>query len=257
MRLRQVALVARDLEGAADALCSVLGLTVSYRDPGVSTWGLDNVVMPLGGNFLEVVSPHQPGTSAGRYLDRRGGDGGYMVILQTADAVAERARVTALGVRAVWETDRPTYRATHFHPSDVGGVLLSIDSVEPGADWTAPMCAWPPAGPQWPAAVSTSVVRDLVGVEIQSEKPESMAELWSRILARPTRRLPGGACQIDLVGGAIRFVPTADDRGPGVRGIDLHVADRARLTAAARARAVPVADDHVVLCGTRIAFASP
>ena len=35
-------------------------------------------------NFLEIVAPVKNNTAAGRYLDRRKGDGGYMVICQVA-----------------------------------------------------------------------------------------------------------------------------------------------------------------------------
>ncbi len=178
MRLRQICLVAESLAPAVEDLCAVLGLGVCHRDTGVAKWGLENAVMPVGGNFLEVVAPTRPDTSAGRYLTRRRGDGGYMVILQCADAVAERARITDLGVRAVWTTDGPAYRATHFHPADVGGVLLSVDSVEPGADYRNPRCMWEPAGPEWAAAIRTDAVvelgggdlvgGELVGAELQS-----------------------------------------------------------------------------------------
>jgi hypothetical protein len=101
MKLRQCVFVCKDLESSAKELCDTLGIEIAYRDPGVGKWGLANVVCPTGRDFLEIVSPIQPGTSAGRYIERRRGDGGYMVILQVPDAVKERERITALGVRAV------------------------------------------------------------------------------------------------------------------------------------------------------------
>ncbi|MEI6419565.1 MAG: VOC family protein, partial [Sphingomonadales bacterium] len=66
IRLRQVALVARDLETAVGELCSRLGLTVCFHDPGVAAFGLHNALMTIGDQFLEVVAPTQPGTTAGR-----------------------------------------------------------------------------------------------------------------------------------------------------------------------------------------------
>ena len=85
MRLRQVALVARDLERSVGELCDVLGIDVAYNDPNMVVFGLANAVIPVGNTFLEVVSPAQEGTTAGRYLERRGGDGGYMLVLQPRD----------------------------------------------------------------------------------------------------------------------------------------------------------------------------
>jgi len=55
MRLRQVALVARDLDPVVADCSAVLGVEVAFRDPDVSTFGLRNAVMPDGDTFLEVV----------------------------------------------------------------------------------------------------------------------------------------------------------------------------------------------------------
>lgn len=252
MRLRQVVFVARALEPAVDDIGAVLGLRVAYRDPGVGQWGLENAVMPLGGDFLEVVAPCEGGTSAGRYLDRRGGDGGYMVILQCADALGERARIAGLGVRQVWSTDRPAYTATHFHPRDLGGVLLSVDSVEPGADHRAPFCSWEPAGPDWRAAVRTEVTGALLAAELRSDDPAAMAALWSRVLDLPAEDTGARSHRIALHNGELRFVGPGDGRGPGLGAIDVRAADRARILAAAEARGLETAGDAVWLRGVRV-----
>src|SRR5262245_59780328 len=99
MHIRQVALVASALEPVVADLCAVFGLEVAFRYPGVAVFGLHNAVMPVGMQFLEVVSPTREDTTAGRFLARRGGDGGYMVILQTDDLAADRRRLATLGVR--------------------------------------------------------------------------------------------------------------------------------------------------------------
>ncbi|HEY4668483.1 MAG TPA: hypothetical protein VIH05_01760, partial [Tepidiformaceae bacterium] len=80
LRLRQIALVARELEPVVNDFRNVLGIEVGYRDPGVGRFGLENALMPIGNQLLEVVAPIEEGTAGGRYLERRGGDGGYMVI---------------------------------------------------------------------------------------------------------------------------------------------------------------------------------
>jgi len=252
MRLRQVCLVAEKLEPVVADLTAVLGLDVAYRDPLVVYFGLENAVIPINGDFLEVVAPVQENTTAGRYLERCGGNGGYMVLLQCADAQAERERITGLGVRSVFTLDNPEYRCTHFHPRDTGGVLLSVDSVDPGVDFTERMCMWEPGGPDWEKAVRADVVRGLVGAEIQSEDPAGLAELWARILGLPLTKCGPGEPHIQLQNGSIRFVPAADGRGPGVGAFDLEVADRARLLAAAKARGCEYTEDQVVLCGIRI-----
>ena len=253
MRLRQVCLVAESLEPVVSDLTAVLGLVVAYRDPLVIYFGLENAVMPINGDFLEVVAPVRGNTTAGRYLERRGGNGGYMVLLQCADGRAERERITGLGLRAVFTLDNPAYCCTHFHPRDTGGVLLSVDSVAQGADPTERMCMWEPGGPDWEKAVRTDVVSGLVGVEIQGEDPAALAELWARILGLSvTETGPSGHPEIRLQNGSVRFVRASDGRGPGVGAFDLKVVDRTRLLSAAKERGCEHSDDQVVICGTLI-----
>src|ERR1044071_8201332 len=105
MRLRQIALVAHDLAKAREDVTAVLGLGKDFPDPGVGAFGLSNAVWPVGDTFLEVVSPHREGTTAGRLLEKRHGDGGYMAIFQVAEIGEARARLAAAGVRSVWDDD--------------------------------------------------------------------------------------------------------------------------------------------------------
>ena len=95
LRLRQIALVANKLEPTLDDLREVLGIEVCYRDPGVGRYGLENALLPIGNTMLEVVAPTREDTAGGRYLERRGGDGGYMVITQCDDHAPRRKRVRA------------------------------------------------------------------------------------------------------------------------------------------------------------------
>ncbi len=247
MRLRQICLVAHELEPAADALCAVLGLSIAYRDPGVARYGLANVVAPVGNDFLEIVAPTRQGTSAGRYLERRGGDGGYMVILQGGDAVADRERLQAMGVRAVDAIDRPDYQATHYHPADTGGILLSIDSV-PGGDWRAPECDWAPAGPQWRAHRRADTSLSLAEAELQSDDPDAFAALWSTLLAQPVQ----ADRSIALSNARLRFVEARDGRGRGLGGIGVRMADPRKALAEAARRGLPIDGDTVRICGTRV-----
>src|SRR5262245_38201566 len=150
MRLRQVALVARELEPTVDALCDVLGIEVAFNDPDVAVFGLRNAVMPIGDTFLEVVSPAKPGTTAGRLLERRRGDGGYMVSGQSQAKQADRARMGELGVRIAWEAQLERAGTLHLHPRDVGGAILSLDWMDPEESWW-----W--AGPRWRECVRTDV----------------------------------------------------------------------------------------------------
>src|SRR5690606_36647240 len=121
LRMRQICLVAGELAPAIADLRSVFGLEECYRDPAVARWGLENVLLPVGNGFLEVVAPVKPGMAAGRYLDRRGGVGGYMVILQTQELEHYRKRVADLGIRLVADPNHGGYVGMQLHPRDTGG----------------------------------------------------------------------------------------------------------------------------------------
>jgi hypothetical protein len=240
MRLRQIALVAGELEPSVDDLCAVLGIDVAYNDPNVGVFGLVNAVMPVGESFLEVVSPAREGTTAGRYLDRRSGDGGYMVILQTRDLAPERERIEKLGVRVVWEIDTERAKAIHLHPRDVGGALLSFDQM---SEWDA----WEWAGRDWRSKVRRDSTTAIVAAELQSPELERRAARWSEVLGIPRRGL-----EIPLDEGALRFVEATDGRGEGLGGIDVAAADVPAALARARDRGLRVEDDGVSICGTRV-----
>ena len=82
IRLRQICFVAEKLAPVVEDLTSIFGLEVCFVDEGVGVFGLENSLFPVGSNFFEVVAPTKDNTAAGRFLRRRNGDGGYMVICQ-------------------------------------------------------------------------------------------------------------------------------------------------------------------------------
>lgn len=228
MRLRQIALVASELDPVVERLCAVLGIEVGFRDPGVREFGLVNAVMPIGDTFLEVVAPSREGTSAGRLLERRAGDGGYMVIVQSQAREADRARIDELGVRVVWEARLPDAHGVHLHPRDVGGAILSLD-------WMDPPSSWKWGGPDWEAKVKTEVSREIVGTDLQAHDPETMAARWGEVMAQKVPTEENGSFRIELdEGGFVRFHPLRDERGEGVSGFTVAAADPTRLRAEAQ-----------------------
>ena len=216
LRLRQVVVVAEDRDRVVDALCRALDVEVCFRDPGVAEFGLENALMPVGDQFLEVVSPRQEGTTAGRLLDKRGGDGGYMVIVQCDDLDRRRARLPERGIRVVWQNDLADIRGTHLHPRDVGGAIVSIDETTPPDSWR-----W--AGTKWRDHVRAGVVDAVVGVTVAADDPAAMAARWAEALDAPL----AGDTAVRLDDAVIGFVP-AGERGEGVDGFDLRVTDRTR-----------------------------
>jgi hypothetical protein len=244
MRLRQIALVGSDLEVARADITAVLGLGAAYADPGVGKYGLHNGVWPIGDTFLEVVSPTQAGTTAGRLIDKRGGDGGYMAIFQCQDLAAARARIIAQGVRIADQFDGDGVAFTHLHPRDLGGAIVSVDAMVPTERWQ-----W--GGPDWQANVRTEVACEIVGAELQGDEPAAMATRWAGALGLEAKAVAGG-WRIETEGGELRFVTATDGRGEGLGAFDVSVRNPADVLARAKARNCLDAQGHVVLCGTRV-----
>ena len=139
-RLRQIALVATDLDRARQQLVHVLGTEVMFEDPVVAQFGLKNILLPLGGDVIEVVSPVQEKTTAGRLLDKRG-DGGYMIIMQTEDAKKRRDYIeTTKKARVIWGYEHEDVTCVQYHPKGIpGSIMPELDSHAPGANNPTPL----------------------------------------------------------------------------------------------------------------------
>ncbi|MFT4633505.1 MAG: hypothetical protein ACJARY_003641 [Candidatus Azotimanducaceae bacterium] len=245
MRLRQVALVAEELLPVRELLFGLLGIERDYSDPGVGEFGLENSVMSIGDTFLEVVAPMRSETAAGRLLAARGGDGGYMVLLQVDDIVPYEVHTTELQLRKIWQVDRAEVKAFHLHPKDIGAAIVSIDQMNPAESWL-----W--GGPDWVAQAALHA-QTICAVDIQSEDPQQLAQQWATILMCSAQHRGDGAV-ILLTDGQINFLRATDGRGPGVSGLCLAVKDISLVKVRAVAMGLDWQDNGVSVCGARLRF---
>ena len=246
LRLRQIAFVARELAPVEKEIIDVLGVEVCYRDPAVGYYGLENALFPIGNQLLEVVAPIKEETAGGRYLDRRGGDGGYMIITQCDDHEPRRQRVAELGIRLVADRDSEDYRLMQLHPRDTGGTFFELDE-QLGENAQERDGPWHPAGPDWQRAKRTERVGGIVAAEVQCDDPNAIAQRWAEI------------AEIDLEGNTmplenatVRFVPIEDGRPEGLSAIDIAVNDKEAILEAADAIGAVRAENQIYLCGVRI-----
>ena len=251
IRLRQICLVAEKLTSVVEDLKSIFGLEVCFIDEGVGVFGLENSLFPVGSNFFEVVAPVKEDTAAGRFLKRRNGDGGYMVICQCDSRetqLARKAKASELGVRVAWEQDIDGFKCMQLHPGDTGGAFFELD-------WdpkNKPEGHWEPAGGDgWDKAQRTDVISNYSAVELQSHDPQSMAERWAGIAGIPLKQDDQGRPTLPLENADVRFVEATDGRGDGLGGIDLVVADKQRLLTSAEQRGCKISDDQVNVGGVR------
>jgi hypothetical protein len=214
-RLRQVALVAHDCGRVAAELSRAFGWARPFCDPGVGQFGLTNAVFAVGDTFVEVVAPVRPDTTAARYLERRGGDGGYMAIFQVPDLAAARDRVAALDVRVVWTADLPDIAATHLHPKDVPGAIVSLD-------WAAPAESWRWAGPSWTGRAPEHAGGGVTGLTIEVNDPSAAARRWAAVLgASVTGGGQATVVELPAWGQWLRFVPARAAGGQGITAVTI------------------------------------
>lgn len=243
LRLRQICLVARDLERAVDDIHHVLGVDVCYRDPNVAKYGLVNALFPIGHAFLEVVSPVREDTAAGRFLDRNHDRHGYMVILDCDDVDARRDHLLGLGVRLATELRYEDYHGIQLHPKDTGAALIEFNHTEHGQSLDGP---YHPAGPHWQRFVRNDVSTALLAAEVCGRGIGPLAATWSALMQRPV---------IDEVmtldQGRIEFRENAV-HAPALTGIVVAAGDPSAISARARERGCVDTDGTVLLAGVRV-----
>ena len=202
--------MARDRGQVAGELGRTFGWPTPFHDPGVGKFGLTNAVFAVGDTFVEVVAPAQPDTTAGRYLERRGGDGGYMAIFQVPDLAAARRRVAGLGVRVIWTSDLPDIAGTHLHPRDVPGAILSLD-------WASPEQSWRWAGPSWTGRAPEHGPGGVTGLTIEVDDPAATARRWEAVLGISAAGSGSGTVvELRDADQRLRFVPAPGGRGEGI-----------------------------------------
>lgn len=214
-RLRQVALAAAYCATTARQLKDAFDWPEPFHDPGVGRFGLTNAVFAVGDTFVEVVAPVQPGTTAGRYLERRGGDSGYMAIFQLPDLDQARRRVADAGVRVVWTADLDDIAGTHLHPKDVPGAIVSLD-------WADPPESWRWAGPDWTGHAPRHPAGGVSGLTIEVTDPAGAAARWAAVLGL-TFLVNGGTAivRLDDAGQELRFVRAGSTAGEGITEVRL------------------------------------
>jgi hypothetical protein len=182
LRLRQICLAAPRLQRVVEDLQSIFNVEVCYRDPNVAPYGLENALLPIGTDFIEVVSPIREDTAAGRFISRTRGHGGYMAIFQTNEPRRRQAHAESLGVRTAHEIEREAYQSAQLHPRDCRAAFIELGHSAGGEQRTG---TWWPAGPHWKDFVRTSDTLKMLGISLESPKPEELAAHWSNILQSP------------------------------------------------------------------------
>ncbi|RZN32232.1 hypothetical protein [Bradyrhizobium sp. Leo121] len=245
LRLRQICLVAPELEPVISAIADIMGLSVCYRDGNVAKYGLENALLPVDTILLEVVAPFKPGTAAGRFIEKTSGRGGYMAIFCCDDPDARGAHANAIGVRTANVITHAPYHGVQLHPRDCCAAFIEFNHTDGSDDVLGP---YPPAGPEWQKHIRKDVTQALTEVEMQSPEPQVLAAHWGRIL-----EVPVSGTELRLPNCTFRFV---NGESEIMSALTFKVADAARVRDAARKKGLAVTGDEFSLGGVTFRLAA-
>ena len=253
IRIRQICLIAHDLDRVQRQLHAVFGVEVCHRVAG-GFLGLNNCLIPIGNQFVEIVSPkpEEHGSAGERFLKRRGGDGGYMVITQVpADTFKTvRERVEAMGIRIVGEFgDSASGDGFQLHPRDVPG---AIPEIQWHVDEDRSDSPWWNVGPNWWHYKHTDIVDGIAAAEIQCNDPAGLSARWGEVFSKQVDSDRNGNPCLTLQESELRFVPVRDGRGEGLGALDISTTDRERALANAETEGCLTGESLVTICGMRL-----
>jgi hypothetical protein len=243
MRLRQICLVAPQLEPVIADIAEIMGLSVCYRDGNVAKYGLVNALLPVDTILLEVVSPTREGTAAGRFLDKTAGRGGYMAIFCCDDPDAYGQRANALGVRTANVITHAPYHGVQLHPRDCRAAFIEFNHTDGSDDVLGP---YPPAGPDWQSFIRKDITQALTGVEMQSPDPAGLAAHWGRIIGVDVSTNGEGGPELKLPNATFRFVKGDSEI---MSRLDFRVADVRTVCKAAEAKGYAASGNQFFLGG--------
>ena len=126
-RIDHVALAVADLEAAITHYRDVWGLQVSHRER-VADQGIEEVMLPLGESFLQLIAPTDEDTTVARFLQRRG-EGLHHIAYAVDDIETTLATLRARGVAVIDHKPRRGGRGrlvAFVHPRGNHGVLVEL-----------------------------------------------------------------------------------------------------------------------------------
>jgi methylmalonyl-CoA/ethylmalonyl-CoA epimerase len=133
-RIDHIGVAVSDLDAAIALYEGTLGMKLVHRET-VSEQGVEAVLLDVGENHVELLSPLGDATPVGKFLARKG-PGLHHVAYQTTDIEAALSALKAAGMRLIDEAPRVgirNSRVAFVHPGASGGVLTEIVQPAEGA----------------------------------------------------------------------------------------------------------------------------
>jgi methylmalonyl-CoA/ethylmalonyl-CoA epimerase len=125
-----VGIAVEDLDAAVEHYRAVLGIDPTHRER-VEDQGVEEVLFPVGGSFIQLLGAVGPDSPVGRSLVARG-PGIHHVAYRVDDVASALEHLRAQDVRLIDDAPRPGSRNTliaFVHPRSMGGVLVELVQV--------------------------------------------------------------------------------------------------------------------------------
>lgn len=204
--IRHYVLATANLESVSARLQSFLSMPQGIRHDMSEALGFRNEMMKIGATMLELVQPVKPDHRLHRWLAQRGGDAGYMIVVQTFDAEALRARAAAEKLRLTRDMQFRGQQMVQFDPRQFGTHFEAYEYSLPDGWWGDPN------GRNYGKSDHAS---EIIAAEVAIEDPERIAAQIGRLYESPV-----DGSTVSFVDKRVRFVPA---RAPwrGLVGLDL------------------------------------
>ena len=224
--LKMVVLASRDARAETARAVGLLGVSAGVHDPFIGALGLADEVFAVGDTYVQILEPLDEKSRAHRWITRKGGDAGYLLVVQTDDADGVIQRCAEAGVRVTFDGVFEGNRVVQLHAGDLR-ILFEIDEMQHWDTWH-----WdrPETDPAVPEAVS-----DLVAVDCIVDEPVRLAGLLGTLLAIPH----DGGSTLTIGGRRVRFLEGAKTE-EGIVAVEFRTSDPSRI------------GETFPLCGTTI-----
>jgi methylmalonyl-CoA/ethylmalonyl-CoA epimerase len=133
LNLDHVAIAVTDLDAAIAGYADRYNVSPLYREV-VEEQGVEEAMIPVGGSFVQLISPLSDETPVGRFLSKNG-EGLHHVAFAVASIESALAHLAEAGARLVDDSPRIGGRGARIafvHPADLGGTLIELVELSDG-----------------------------------------------------------------------------------------------------------------------------
>jgi|GEM_PF-1941853 hypothetical protein len=217
-RVRHYVIAAKDMDAVCGQLYKLLDVEPVDKPPGnepTLAFGFRTKMIRVGTTLIEVVSPIREKHQLQDFFVERGGDGGFMVVMQTYDDDALLARAAAAGHKLAFEI--PNFMGQHLMQFDYKtfGTRFEFYKYTPEDNW------W--GNPLNGDYNDPKAAEDILGAEVAVENPASITET-----AASTFLGKRDGASVTFIDRRIDFVEPVG-KARGLTAIYLKARDRSRV----------------------------